>query len=238
MSSQTTGSRNTTPREQERPTLQPFEGFVSPGIAFESGHTVWLFKFDETPTPTGAYSDIWIESPAGDVTMYVDPTTAGEYVKAYHDFDYIVGASINWRVADLDRIDVQLEADDGTTLELSAVLARPISTRLMEGLAGGVPGTIQRSAMGAAVSSFTLNRLMGANGLELRGRTETGTRYWGEADHLRTVSDASATLDGVDLGRRVSGTSIHDFGDIKTAREPYVVFGALHLEYPAPGQPL
>ncbi len=170
--------------------------------------------------------------------MYADPATAGEYVKAYHDFDHIVGASTDWRLADFEHIEVVVAADDGTTLELSAALAHPISTRLMEGLSGGVPRTIQRSAIGATVSSFTLNRLMGANGLALRGRTETGTRYWGEADHLRTVSDASATLNGVDLGRTVSGTSIHDFGDVKTAREPYVVFGALHLEYPASGQPL
>lgn len=238
MSQQTPEAQNATLGERERPTLRPFEGFLSPGIAFESGHTIWLFKFDKTPAPDGAYSEIWIESPAGDVTMYTDPATAGEYVVAYHDPDRIMGASIDWRVADFEHIEVVVAADDGTTLELSAALAHPISTRLVEGLSGGVPRTIQRSAIGAAVSSFTLNRLMGANGLALRGRTETGTRYWGEADHLRTVSDASATLDGIDLGQQVSGTSTHDFGDVKTAREPYVVFGALHLEYPVPGQPL
>jgi hypothetical protein len=238
MAQQPTVSQTTAAERQRRSPLRPFEGFLSPGLTFESGHVVWLFKFDETPTPHGACSYLWIESPAGDVTMYTDPAVAGEYAKAYHDLDRIEGASIDWPTADLDHLEVELEADDGTTLELSAALAHPLSTRLMEGLAGAIPRAIQRSAIGAAISSFTLNRLMGANGMALRGTTETGTRYWGEANHLRTVSDASARLDGIDLGQQVSGTSTHDFGDVKTAREPYVVFGALHLEYPAPNQPL
>lgn len=238
MGQQDAVSPNSASTERIQPTLHPFKGFLSPGIAFESGHTIWLFKFDETPIPPGAYSAVWIESPAGDLTMYTDPATAGEYTKAYHDPDLIVGASIEWLSADLTHIDVVLEADDGSALALSARLAQSSKTRLMELLAGSVPRVVQQSRIGAMASSFMLTQLLGANGLQLRGTTETGIRYWGEADHLRTIGDASATLDGADLGQQIPGTSTHDFGDVKTARDPYVVFGVLNLEYPAPGQPL
>jgi len=228
----------TTNNGETQATLQPFEGFIIPGIGFESGHIIWLFKFDNTPTPLGRHSSVWIESPTGKLSLYTDPPEAIEYSAPYHDFDQVVGASIDWTDADLDRIEVVMHAEDGTALGLGAVLDHPASTRIMEGLASLVPRAVQRSSAGAAVSSLSLNLLLDANGLKLRGTTETGARYWGEADHLRTVQDASATLDGRDLGKQIPASSSHDFGDVKTARKPYVVFGALHLEYPAQEQPV
>lgn len=212
-----------------RSSFRPFRGLVVPGIAFESGHVVWLFRYDETPH--GRYSCVWIEAPDGELTLYADPAEATAYPRAYHEFDRSVGASIEWLAADRDRLDVAMEGEDGTTLALDAALERTLGTRLMETLGTLVPEPIRRSRAGAAVSSLTLNTLVDAGGLRLRGRTETGARYWGDADALRTVREASATLDGVDLGRRVPGNSTHDFGDVRTAREPYAVFGALHLEY-------
>jgi hypothetical protein len=212
--------------------LRPFAGLVCPGITFDSGHVVWLFRFDETPTPAGAYADVWLESPDGTVTLYVDPADAGQYPAAYHEFDDVAGADIEWLTADHDRVALTMVAADGTTLDVDAELAFPLRARAVETLVRVTPGVVRRSALGSALGSRALSTLLGGNGLRLRGRTETGARYWGDADHLRTVRSASATLDGTDLGPQVSGTSTHDFGDVTTARDPYVVFGALHLEYP------
>lgn len=225
-------SGETEPQSQ----LQPFRGFLSPGIAFESGHTVWLFRFTETPLPVEWYYAVWLESPAGDLTLYLDPADASGFAPSYHQFDHIVGATIDWHEVNFDTVAVSMEAADGTTLSLHATLASTVGTRVMEVLARVTPSRVQRSALGAKISSALLNLLVPSNGLKLLGRTETGAGYWAEAESLRAVRDVLATLDGIDLGRQVPGAANRYYGDVKTVRDPFVVFGALHLEYPVPGQ--
>lgn len=238
MSSQPLQDEPVPPPEQKTGTLQPFEGIICPGIAFESGHIVWLFRFDETPTPLGGYSEVWIEAPDGDLTLYADPAEATAYVSTYHDFDRLERAIIDWGTLTEDELELTVKAGDGMTLELHAGLDRPVNTQVMETLSRLLPDAISRTAVGGAISTLTFNLLMRAeaNGTKLLGRTETDTRYRAVAERLRTVDGAVATLNGTDLGRPVPSSSTRTYGDISTAREPYVVFGVLHMEYPAPGQ--
>lgn len=221
---------------ESRPQLQPFRGLLSPGIAFESGHTVWLFKFTETPFPVEWYYAVWLESPEGDLTLYLDPAEASDFPPSYHHFDQIVGAMIDWHLVDFETVEVSMKAVDGRTLSLRANLTSTVGTRIMEILARVTPARIQRSPLGAKISSALLNHLIPSNGLKLLGRTETGVGYWAEAESLRAVRDVSVTLDGTDLGKQVPGTASRYYGDVKTVRDPFVVFGALHLEYPVQGQ--
>lgn len=217
--------------------LRPFEGVVCPGIGFESGHVVWLFKFEETPTPLGGYTEVWIERPDGELTLYVDPLEAADYVTAYHEFDRVEGATVDWFTTTTDELDLSLDGADGTTLQLRVGLAQTAGTRVMELLAGGLPDALARSAVGAAVGSRMFEVFMEPNGTKLLGETETGTRYWADADRIRSVARANATIDRTDLGGQIPALSAHTHGDVSVAREPYAVFGALHLEYPAPGTP-
>jgi hypothetical protein len=91
--------------------------------------------------------------------------------------DRVVGASTDWTARTPDRLAVTVAAADGTRLELEATLKRSAGTRLLEAAARVTPRAVQRSRLGGAVSSAALDRLLGANGTGLVGRTETGARY-------------------------------------------------------------
>lgn len=237
MSAHATDAERGTVPPGVRGQMRPFRGAISPGIGFESGHVIWLFRFEATPTPVGPYTEIWIESPDGEVTLYADPDEAVEYVTAYHEFDRVEPADVDWRQFDHERIDVAMAGGDGATLTLRASLAATVRTRVMDVLGAVAPDALLRHPAGGTVSSALFNSLMQPGGTKLLGRTETGRRYRGDADRLLTVERATATLDGSDLGDIVRSPSSRAFGDVRTAVEPYVVFGRLHLEYPAPGQP-
>ena len=217
--------------------LEPFHGLICPGIGFESGHTVWLFRFEETPTPIGRYSEVYLEEPDGTLTLYTDPGEAATYVTAYHEFDRVEAAEMAWERVDHDELAVAMETDDGTTLEVRATLAPTIRSRAMGALIAVTPEVVGRTRLGNAVSSLSYDRVMNSGGTKLRGLTDTGCEYWGDADLLLPVVSATATLDGTDLGEMAPSRSTRELGDIRTAHGPHVVFGRLHLEYPVAGQP-
>lgn len=237
MSSETDERSERTAPSGIRGTLRPFHGSICPGIGFESGHTIWLFRFHETPTPVGAYSEVWVEAPDGELTLYADPEEAVPYVSAHHEFDRIETATIEWRRTDDEALEVATVAADGTTLALYADLTRTLRTRAMEALATLTPDSILRTPVGGAVSSLSYALLVGSGGTKLLGRTETGVRYRGDADRILAVGSATAVLDGTDLGATASPRSTRTYGDVSTAANPHVVIGRLHFEYPAPGQP-
>jgi hypothetical protein len=236
MSSEAIEREERTVSPETHGSLRPFHGSICPGIGFESGHTIWLIGFDETPTPIGAYSEVWIETPEGELTLYADPGEAAPYISAYHEFDRVEAADLTWREG-REGIEVAMDADDGTTLEFRAELARTPRTRLMGILAALTPAAVLRSSVGGVISSLSYDLLLGSGGTKLLGRTETGTRYWGDADRFLAIESATAVLDGTDLGGLAPSPSARDYGDVRTATDPHVIVGRLHLEYPAPGQP-
>jgi hypothetical protein len=238
MCAQATGSDSATDSTGTTSVLEPFHGLICPGIGFKSGHTIWLFRFEETPTPIGGYSEVYLEEPDGTLTLYTDPGEAATYVTDYHEFDRIEAAVLDWERADHDELAVAMEADDGTRLDVRATLEPSLRSRVMDALIAVTPEAVGRTRLGNTVSSLSYARVMGSGGTKLRGHTETGCGYWGDADLLLPVVSASATLDGTDLGGMAPSRSTRELGDIRTSTDPHVVFGRLHLEYPAAGQPV
>lgn len=223
-----------TPDDRSRPsgaagTLQPFPGRFVPGLCFESGHCLWLLAFAETPTRFGAYTELWVVTPDGERVLYTDPGDAAEEVLHYHDFDRTESANIACDGSPA-ALDVEMEADDGTVLEVSGAVGQTAGTRVLNAVIAMTPGPVLRSRPGTWVSTATLNGLVNANGLRVAGRTETGRRYRLDPDRIHVIPDASATHDGTDLGAvRPPGRPI-EFGDAKTTADALSVPGTLHLE--------
>ena len=212
--------------------LQPFRGFLTPGICFGSGHCVWLLHFSSTPTAIEAYDEVWIVTPDGERFLYVDPLEAGPNVETYHDFDRVIGATITWSEAGTDGVEVHLEAEDGTTLDLRADLGASTGTRLLTSITSLTPQPILRTSIGEAISNLTFGLLMDSNGLKVAGKTETREPYRVEADSLRVVTSASANLNEADLGAVQPPTRSIEFGDAIVPNEPFFAFGDLYLRPP------
>ena len=209
--------------------LEPFEGSFIPGLCFESGHCIWLLHMASTPTAFDAYTEWWLVTPDAERLLYVDPGEAAEEVRKYHDFDWIGAGSIDVaRTA--SRLELDLTADDGTEMQVACDLADTVGTRLLTGVIRVTPDAILGSSVGTAVSTLSLNLLTDARGLRVAGRTETERRYRLAPRRIRSITGASATLDGSELGARSPPDRPIEFGDAKTTGEPLFVPGTLYLE--------
>lgn len=220
------------PRTEAR-TLEPFHGFLSPGICFSSGYCIWLLHMAETPTPIGTYEEVWVITPEGRRILYVDPVKARPYVETYHNFDNVVGGTITWNRATEDELVLHLDADDDTTLDLEATLKPSTGTRLLQVVSTLTPTPLLRRSLGESISNYLFGLLMDANGLKVAGRTDKQEPYRVEAETLRVVTNASAVLNEEDLGElQPPGRSI-GVGDAIVPNEAFVSFGDLFLRPPS-----
>lgn len=217
------------PSSQRTGTLGAFTGNFIPGVCFESGHCVWLLEFTSTPTQFDSYTELWIIAPDGERVLYTDPEAAADEVLNYHDFDRTEGASVTCDTSH-SQITVTMEATDGTNFELTASTSRTLGTRLLNTVIALTPAVILQSRMGTRISTVSLNLLLDANGLKVAGRTETDRRYRLDAEQIQRITDASATLDGRDLGALNPPNRPIEFGDAKTTADALYAPGTLHLE--------
>ena len=212
--------------------LQPFHGFLTPGICFASGHCIWFFQFSSTPLAITSYAHVWMVTPDGERLLFVDPLEAGPYVETYHEFDQVIGATIAWIDAGRERVEIQVDGDDETELEVRAELGASTGTRLLTTITSLTPQRILRTSIGEAISNLTFGLLMDSNGLKVAGATETGQPYRVEADSLRMVKAGSATLNGEELGGICPPPRSIKFGDAIAPNDPFFAFGKLFLQPP------
>lgn len=214
---------------QRTGTLEPFSGRFIPGICFESGHCVWLIEFTDTPTRFGSYTELWLILPDGERVLYTDPGEATEEVLKYHDFDRTVAAEIRHE-RQRGNVAVELEAADGTTLEVTATTGQTIGTRILNAVITLTPQSILQSSLGTTVSTASLNLLVDAKGMQSAGRTETNRRYRLDADRLERLTDGSATLNETELGSIEPPSRPIEFGEAKTTADALYIPGTIHLE--------
>lgn len=212
--------------------LHPFRGLQSPGICFSSGHCLVFNKYSSTPTSIEAFDEIWIVSPDGERLLYTDPSKAGSYTERYHDFDRVVGAAISWEQANEDRVALHLDGEDGTVLELSADLGVSPRIRVLNTITSLTPQPIVRTSIGQTISTLALGQLIESNGLNIAGVTETQEPYRVQADSIRLVTCATATLDTEDLGEVAPPNRPIEFGEHKVPNDPLITFGAIYLRPP------
>ena len=97
-------------------------------------------------------------------------------------------------------MEVSFGENDGTTLGLRADLGASTGTRLLPVVASLTPKPILRTSLGGTIANLSHRLLIDSNGSKVVGRTDRHEPYRVEADFLRMVASASATLNGDDLG--------------------------------------
>lgn len=210
--------------------LRPFNGFFSPGLYFASGHGMRLYNFTSAPTDVDPFFQIWVMTPEGKKILYVDPEAAKAIVSTWYSFDEIVGSIISWEWPESDALHVEVEGDDGTALELRLTLGSSLATTILNTIIAITPRAVMRSRPMLAISGLSFNLLLGLGGVHIKGETETGKEYVTEADKLRVVRDASAVLNGEDLGALSRPPGPICFGPSKVADRPVFAFGTAYLE--------
>lgn len=210
--------------------LLPFRGYLSPGISFASGHSIWFFKLDENPTRVGPYSEIWMVTPDGRRILYGDPGAAAEVTVTQHEYDEVHACTLSWEWPERSRLHVRMRADDGTEFELDAKLVQTPATRFLNAFLKLAPKSLMVTPPMTHVAKAAVNLLLRL-GVNVAGATETGKRFANQADRILLVRDARASLDGRDLGPvAVPPPRPVAWGDVKQAARPFFCFGALYLQ--------
>jgi hypothetical protein len=192
-------------------TLRPFTGRVLFGIAFESGHSLWLYDFEATPTGLGGYREAWVVEPDDTRTLYYDTEGADVEIGRFHEWDAAVLAEMNWTWTD-DRIEVWVSGEDGTEIVFEATVGDSVMSRVFTILHRYLPGSLHRRMWGR--------------------RTETGTLGHLRSQDVRVVTEATARIDGLSLGAVRSPVDPVTFGEVRAFDHPFVFTGDLSLEYP------
>lgn len=171
-------------------------------------------------------------TPDGDRLLFADPPEAGPIVEKWHDFGQTHGAKITWDRIDDDGIELSLEGDDDTTLDLRADFGSSAATRVLNAISSLTPKAVLRTSIGQSISNLSLASLMDVNGLKVAGVTETQEPYRFEADRMRAVKHASATLNGEDLGELSPPDRPIAFGDVKTPADAFFAVADVYLRPP------
>jgi hypothetical protein len=210
--------------------LQPFHGVIAPGLFFDGGYTIWFARFSTTPLEVGPYAQVWLIDPRGKRTLYVDPQSAGPTVALFHDLDDGSGAAADWHLPSPDVLCLDLKASDETRLNLTLKFGTTRGCWLLNALLRA-PGALHADGRPGAAVERGLQGVFGAQGLRLVGQTEMGRAYRLLPQRVAAVREASAELNGVDLGALSRPTRPIHFGDLQLAERPGLVFGTMYLQY-------
>lgn len=209
--------------------LRPFRGELTPGLCFASGHCVVVVDFRETPTRHGAYREAWLVAPDGTRTLVCSDRGAIPGVERYHEFDRTAaGDVVLARNGGALALAVRSDAFD---LELEASLGATKGTRLASTVGTLTPGFLLGAPRVGAAAGRATRRLLGVD-LPAVGETETGARYRMATKGVRAMTDASARLDGEDLGDLAPPARRVAFGDIVVPDRALWLRGTLSLPHP------
>jgi len=211
--------------------LRPFRGFLIPGMYFSTGYCLMPLNFSSTPTNLGAYSEIWLITPEGKRILYVDPEAAGDIVCTFHHCHEVVAASLDWEWSTPEKLHIGMEAKNSSTLDMQVILGSSLGTGVLNAVIKFVPQKLMMTRTVMAFSEICLNMLLGLGGLKIAGRFETGKAYVNQAEHLAVVKEATAKLNGSDLGELTRPLKPILFGQFKVPNRALFCRGILHLEY-------
>ncbi|SFR32413.1 hypothetical protein [Halogeometricum limi] len=198
----------------ESPRLEPFSGTFVPGICFDSGYCLWAFDFRSVPDDLAPFSDVWVFAPDGERTLYIDSAVARDVISGNHRFDRTVVADVSIDRPRDGEVIVTVVSDDAS-IAFEVRFEKTVGTRVLNVLSAVTPDAVARTRFGSALSTALLNRLVDANGTKVAGRFGTGEPYRFTADRTWAVTDATATIDGVDAGAVVRPDRPFADGDVK-----------------------
>lgn len=177
----------------------------------ESGHSIWLYDFESTPTDVGAYREFWVVEPDDKRTLYYDTEGADDEIAAFHDWNRSVLAEMDWKWT-TDYIDITVNGSEGTAISLEGAVGDSAMSRVLTLMQRYLPGVLHKRIFGR--------------------HTETGKFGHLKTPSVRVVTKATAQIDGKPLGAVQPPDKPVAFGEVSAFDNPYVFLGDLLLEYP------
>jgi hypothetical protein len=200
------------------------------GLQFERGDTIVPIRITDSPTRLGAYAEFWHVTGDGHRTLYADPEDAIAIVERLHEADEMRPATTYWTSAE-GAISVTVVASDAR-LEVTFEIRRTARTKLASLAATVLPSAVTATTVGAGLQRLGSKYVLGTGAQPLAGETETDRQFRMVPRAIAFVTDATATVDGTDLGSLRVPPEPVEFGDVVLPARPIYARGALRVEYP------
>lgn len=173
-----------------------FSGWGIMALTFTSGHVLALRRWT-TSSIGPAYTSVWHRAPDGRWRMWQD-AEAGQacprYFSSAVDTHHRTSVDLAW--VDARTLTVRVPGVLDWTMQVGATA----TTRLMNVLAAATPQTAWRSTLLLRLMSRVAGPALGLGRFRLTGRVPNGQRFRMGPTHVAMVQDATATIEGVDLG--------------------------------------
>jgi hypothetical protein len=218
--------------------LRPYSGLHSSLISFSSGHLFRISHWTATPTEFGAFSNLWMVTPQDRRVLFSDPAESERVLRIYHRFDEFSGAKISVERPAPLRLDLLMEADDATRVELHLRLERSLVTRFLVAVSRATPLGWKSSDPSIWLLDRLVSVFIARGEFKCASKTETGQpAFSADVDDLLLVKESHATVNGASLGNLSPPTRPVAFGDFATTPQASLAIGRLYLPYPAAGSP-
>jgi hypothetical protein len=209
------------PGESER-----FDGYGVMGLPFASGHYLALRVFPSSSIGPG-YRAVWHRAPTGSWTIYATELpeySCARYFGAAASRTVQTPIAVAWSAP--DRFQVTIVG----VLDWQVRLAHGLTVRVLSRIGGLLPERAWHSEAVLSVMGPMAGRLLGAGRVALRGSTPNGQHYQAAPRTLWTVTDSSARLHGVDLGRPGPLARQDRLGDFWLPQRGIFAFGQTAFE--------
>jgi hypothetical protein len=174
-----------------------FGGYGIMGLPFTSGHVLALRRFPASSIG-GGYTSVWHRDPAGNWSFFSDVAPRlscsrffGSAVKRSEQHPISLTWTDRWRL----RIEVP-----AAELTWDVSLTETRSTRLLNGVAALLPGSLWRRPTTLAAIGMAAGRLLGAGRMSLFGYAPNGQRFRSNPHTVWIVDQSAARIGGVDFG--------------------------------------
>lgn len=218
-----------------RPGRDDVGGYAIVGQPLESGDLLCLRQFPVSTFGPG-YVSVWHRSPDGEWTIY---TTISPELSCPR----FIGAAVS-RVVQTD-ISADWTGPSDLAVDVPAANLRwrmrvssTLVTMMMNAMMGVMPSALFRSDPVLSAMSAMSTAMLGAGDLRLRGHMPN--RQWFQAGPRRVwvVSEASATLDGRNLGGAAPLKTQVRLGEVPMPQRGLLMVGAFSFEAYTPGRHL
>ena len=179
------------------------QGYMIPGLYYANNYCIWLLNWDKSPTQNGHLIEIWLFSPDGKRTCYIDPLEDEDFFNRYHSFDNLVGASIKIQ-HNKKNISIEAAALNGDVIQGEIILGTSILYSLI---------------------NLTLSEKN-----KIVGKTETGKTSQNIPKKLHKITSSKITINGSDMGSLVSPKQEIKVGDFSISKRPILSHCKLRLE--------
>jgi hypothetical protein len=215
------------------PALKKYHGIQSSIIALSSGYYLYLASWDHTPTDIPQFTNIWLVTPDDHRMLFSDPPDSSRIVCIYHDFDEIIGSSIEVNWANENHLQGRcISVDDLHKLEFEFFVKESVLSKILISIAGGPPTPFRVSEPMIRFSNFLVDRVIAGSGSVIVGVTETGQPFYsGDTERIYQITHGSVSYNDKNIGAVSKPTWPIAFGDAVPFSKPTIKLGTLHIPF-------